>query len=110
MSRIKKIKAFAKIELGINSDEFYELTPFDLSFYVGAWETRERRADAYSALVASLLTNINRDVKKNKKPFEVEDFLMFFKSPKKIGAETEAADLETYIINTGIPVNNKSNG
>lgn len=107
MSRIRRIKAFAKIELGLDSEEFYNMTPAELAYYVNAWEARERRADAYSALISSILTNINRDSKKYKKPFDLEEFLMFFPIPDK-KCKDESSDLTSYIMSSGIKVEEKN--
>jgi hypothetical protein len=52
--------------------EFYGLEPFG-----------EERADVRSAIVASTIANANRDAKKRKKPWTVEDFMPKFGQPAK---------------------------
>lgn len=52
--------------------QFYELEPWG-----------EERADIRSGIVASTIANANRDAKKRKKPFTVEDFMPRFGQPAR---------------------------
>ncbi|MFI5223667.1 MAG: DUF4035 domain-containing protein [Nitrospirales bacterium] len=46
---------------------YAELEPFD-----------EERADMRVAMLASVLANVNRDSKKKKEPYKIEDFMLKF--------------------------------
>ncbi len=46
---------------------FYRIEPFG-----------ERRADLRAAIVAALIANVNRDPKKQREPFTVDDFMPKF--------------------------------
>ena len=47
------------------------------------FEVDNRNADRRSALIASILANANRDSKKKKKPFTIDDFMPKQKREKK---------------------------
>jgi flagellar basal body rod protein FlgC len=63
-------------------------------------ENQEKRADARAALIASILANVNRDRKKRKKPFTLEDFMLTGKKkePKKKQSIEEMIEM-TKILN-----------
>lgn len=111
MARLNKVKAFAKIELGLSSEEFYNMTPADLADYIDVWENREMRKDVMNALGPTMLANTNRDPKKNHKPFEVHEFMMFFGNKvKNRNSQKTAHSIESYFANKGIKIEDTKNG
>lgn len=62
-------------DLGLASDAFWRLTPRRFAALCARRRGDVRRADQRAALVACLIANANRDVKKRRRPFTVEDFM-----------------------------------
>jgi hypothetical protein len=63
--------------------EYYQLEPF------GEW-----RADVRVAQLCAVIANANRDPKRRKKPFEIEDFLLFDKADRKRRRQAETGNVE----------------
>jgi hypothetical protein len=50
--------------------------------YYGLEPWGEERADLRSAIVASLIANVNRDAKKQPRPYEPTDFMPYYERPE----------------------------
>lgn len=51
------------------------MTPKEFNALSGRWRDEQKRLDSRVALIAALIANANRDPKRRKKPYAVEDFM-----------------------------------
>lgn len=76
---------FGRYDLGLTEIDFWELTPGQLDLLAkrhnSVESARNERADYRSALICSVIANVNRG--KGQKPFKVQDFMPQESGPKK---------------------------
>jgi hypothetical protein len=63
------------VDLGLTSEQYWNLTPREFGHLRERWQARETREDRRTALIACILANVNRDPKRRAQPFEIEDFM-----------------------------------
>ena len=61
--------------MGLTDAEFWCLTPKEYSYLVKRFGQEQERYDRRAALVSSVIANVNRNTKKRKRPYTVQDFM-----------------------------------
>lgn len=62
-------------DLRLAPEVFWRLTPRQLAALCARLRHDWKRQDQHAALVACLIANANRDPKKKRQPFKIEDFM-----------------------------------
>lgn len=79
-------------DLGLRGDDWY-VTPFEFEALLKRRRLLNREALRGSAMICSLLANINRDSKKREEPFTTDDFLPVDEEQQKVDPVVETQNL-----------------
>lgn len=72
----------ARVQLGLSDEEFFDLTPLQLSYLTERYEHERESLDFRAGVIASTVANCHR--KKGKKAFKPKDFMPDYgDAPKK---------------------------
>ena len=81
--------SFGVRNLRLSDREFWDLTLAQFDVLVRRYKGEQRRLDYRSAMICSILAEINRDRKRRIKPFSPEDFM-----PKEEAKERDDPKME----------------
>ena len=81
--------SFGVRNLRLSDREFWNLTLAQFDALVRRYKDEQRRLDYRSAMICSILAEINRDRKRRTKPFSPEDFM-----PKEEAEERDDPKME----------------
>jgi len=76
--------SFGVYNLRLSDREFWNLTLAQFDALVRRYKDEQRRSDYRSAMICSILAEINRDRKRRTKPFSPEDFMPKEEETKRI--------------------------
>lgn len=88
----RELRAFARLEIGLTSQEFESSTPAELDELIAAWNRKEQRQDERLASIMSHLSNVIVASAGGKARFSPSDFLAVKKkaTPKMSAKELRA--------------------
>ena len=95
---MRELKAIAVHDLGQTESQFWDMALFDFYALLDRYTHAEKRLDQRTALIAMILANANRDTKKRREPFTLEDFMP--KAAEQVlgteGAPADPVELEKW--------------
>lgn len=80
--------AFARYDLGLSDEEFWDLSVEQFNALIERHITEQENRDLRAAQICCVLANIHRDTRKKPRPFEIKDFLPQ-RRPKKPKTEKQ---------------------
>ena len=75
--------------LHLSDREFWHLTLAQLDALVRQYTEEQKKLDGRTALICTVLANINRNPKKKSKAFTVEDFMPKYEKERKVKSAEE---------------------
>ena len=84
---MREQRAWARVDLGMQAEEFGRLNLAELFELIEVWNKREKRQDFRAARICQVMANMNRG--KNTPPFDAWDF---FESLESMRPEPPADD------------------
>jgi Protein of unknown function (DUF4035) len=83
------------VDLGLTSEQYWNLTPREFGHLRERWQARETREDRRTALIACLIANANRDPQRRSFPFEIDDFMPGGPKPQTVAQQIATARIIT---------------